>query len=151
VKLHLSDQQRNFALHRIMFDDLLSHEVAECLRRASLAWYWIFSARCTSKTRRNLANTSGETSRPWLRKISRSIVTVVRAYFPQSMLEAAASDNDESGGGYGYLIRCTDEFVRLIWLATRLSNAVGKKTSVKDMVAAFTSERGSLRELARKG
>ena len=68
---------------------------------------------------------------------------------PDAMLEKAATD-DESGG-FCYLVKHSDEVLRLLWLAMALANAVGKKASLKDVLAALAQDGRWTGELSRHG
>ncbi|HEV2988946.1 MAG TPA: hypothetical protein VG759_10920 [Candidatus Angelobacter sp.] len=53
--------------------------------------------------------------------------------------------------GFGYSIDLADNLLRLLWLATRLSNAVGEKADLKTVVAAIAQDVECLGELERNG
>jgi hypothetical protein len=65
------------------------------------------------------------------------------------VLEKVTTDDDS--GGILYSVKHSDEVLRLLWLATALANAVGKKTSLKDVLAALTQEGRWTGELSRHG
>jgi hypothetical protein len=73
----------------------------------------------------------------------------VEGLIPDAVLEKATVD-DESGG-IMYSVKHSDEVLRLLWLATALANAVGKRASLKDMIAALTQDRRWTSELAHHG
>jgi hypothetical protein len=160
VNSPLTDAQRSFALHRIMFGDMLSLEMAECLRRASLACaenhksetgVLDFFCALHLQNPKELSNYFQGDIENVVREIFPKHRYGRKGLFPQSLLDELASSVESSEGGYGYLIRCTDELIRLLWLGTRLANAVGRKASFKDIVAALTAERGALAELQSAG
>jgi hypothetical protein len=68
---------------------------------------------------------------------------------PDAVLEKVATD-DESDG-IMYSVKHSDEVLRLLWLATALANAVGKRASLKDALAASTQDRRWASELSRRG
>jgi len=73
----------------------------------------------------------------------------VEGLIPGAALEKATTD-DESGGIF-YSVKHSDEVLRLFWLATALANAVGKKASLKDILAAVAQEWRWTSELSRHG
>ena len=66
------------------------------------------------------------------------------------MLDQMASDG-ESCASSGFSLNYSDDLHRVLWLSARLANAVGKKASVKDAVAALLLELDWVEELARSG
>jgi hypothetical protein len=70
--------------------------------------------------------------------------------FPQVMLDQMASDGESCASG-GFSLNYSDDLHRVLWLSARLANAVGKKASVKDAVAALLLELDWVEELARTG
>jgi hypothetical protein len=160
MTLALSTFQKNFAQHQTTFGtNLLSADLAESLRRASLA--------CAE-------NQKGETGIVDLicglylqdpneitLHFSGDFETIVSRTFPihrfgreglvpKVMLDQATSD-DDSCSGFGFSLRYTDELHNLLWLSARLANAVGKNASFKDVVAAVTLKRAWTKELADSG
>jgi hypothetical protein len=73
----------------------------------------------------------------------------VEGLIPDAVLEKVTTDN-ESGGNV-YSVKHSDEVLRLLWLATALANAVGKRTSLKDVLAALTQDGCWTSELSRHG
>ena len=73
----------------------------------------------------------------------------MEGHFTEAALDKITSD-DESGG-FSYPVKYSDDLLRLLWLATTLANAVGKKTSLKDVLAAITQDRSWTDELLRHG
>jgi hypothetical protein len=159
VKPNLSEHQRRFAQHRItFFDDLLSADVAQALQRASLA--------CFENQKRStgiiefLCALYLHDEMEIVRHIRGDFVAVLtqqlpkhrfgnEGLFPQTMIEQAASDSCDSG--VMYPLDYSDELLRLLWQAARLGNAVGKKASVRDVIAAITLDRDWVHELKRNG
>src|SRR5581483_6562601 len=158
MAFHLTDNQRRLAHHVLLFDRPLSYEVAEALQRGTLG--------CAE----NKITRTGITEffcglylqfRDHLQvHFSGDIGAVVGRIFPkhrfgdkglvaETVLENAASDKDSTG--FGYNISLSDELIRLLWTATRLANAVGRKTSLKDVVAAVALDDHWLGELRSNG
>jgi hypothetical protein len=52
---------------------------------------------------------------------------------------------------FGYSVALSDDLTRLLWSATRLADAVGRRTSLKDVIAAMTLDDEWLGELRRNG
>ena len=73
----------------------------------------------------------------------------VEGLLPDALLEKLATD-DESGG-IMYSVKHSDEVLRFLWLATALANAIGKRASLKDSLAALTQDGGWTSELSRHG
>jgi len=157
MPIRLTERQRRLAHHVLLFDRPLAHEVAEALQRATLA--------CAEN---NLASTGLPEFlcglylqfRQELRvHFDGEVVALVERTFPkhrfgdkglvtERVLENAASDEDS---GFGYSVVLSDDLIRLLWTATRLADAVGRKTSLKDVIAAITLEDEWLGELRRNG
>ena len=57
---------------------------------------------------------------------------------PHAMLEQMASEGALYDSGVQYPLDYNDGLLRLLRLAARLANAVGKKASIRDIVAAVT-------------
>ena len=154
MKSSLSDHQRRFAQHRItFFDDLVSPDVLEALRRASLACFenqkattGIVEFFCAlylqdqAEIARNIRGDFTAVLKQHLPKHRSGLHGLV----PQTMIEQAASD---SCSGFGYPLAYDDELLRLLWVAARLGNAVGKKASVRDVIAAITLDKDWMTEL----
>jgi hypothetical protein len=159
MKNALSDFQRTYAHHRITFiSDLLSLELAESLRRTSLA--------CAENKKKQsgiidvlcglyLQNPDGIAG-----YFKGDLSSVVNQNFPihrfgregllsKAMLEQAANDADS--GAYGYAINFSDDVLRVLWLSAKLANAVGKKASLQDVIAAMALDREWMDELSRSG
>lgn len=71
--------------------------------------------------------------------------------FPGEVFEKAAADDGIVRLRSDVLISYSDELVRLLWTAARLSNAVGKKPSLKDVIAAATLDDDCLAQLRSNG
>jgi uncharacterized DUF497 family protein len=69
--------------------------------------------------------------------------------FPKAVLEQLASDSGEAG--FSFYLNYSDDVLRLLWLSRRLANAVGKKPSLMDVVAALGLDREWVEELSRSG
>src|SRR5262249_16191438 len=73
----------------------------------------------------------------------------VEGLVPDDVLQKAAT-NEESDGVM-YSVKHADEVLRFLWLASALANAVGKKASLKDALAALPQNRRWLSELSSHG
>jgi hypothetical protein len=161
VKTILSEYQRRFAQHRMtFFDDLLSPDIAEALRRASLACFenqtkgtGIIDFLCAL-----YLHDQTEIAR----HIRGDFPAVLKQHIPQhrfgqeglvpkTMIEQAASESDSCDSGVMYPLDYDDDLLRLLWLAARLGNAVGKKASIRDVVAAVTLDSDWMHELKQNG
>lgn len=154
----LTDYQRKIAQHRMTFDHLLSSELEQSLRRASLA--------CAENSKAEtgiidlFCGVYLESQKEVADHFGGDFAVVVRRNFPKHrfgdqgfipevMLDKITSDDDS--GGVGYPLKYSDELLRLLWLATGLANAVGKRASVKDVIAAVTQDTNWTEELLRNG
>ncbi|MBS1839938.1 MAG: hypothetical protein JSS69_09850 [Acidobacteria bacterium] len=161
MKTTLSNFQKAYGEHRLMFGtEFLSSDVAESLRRASLA--------CAENQKKQTGiidlfcglylHNRGEIV-PYFKGDFAAVVTRnfpvhrfgPQGLVPQVMLDQAASEDDSCSLGFGYSINYTDELQRLLWLSARLAKAIGKNASIKDVVAAFTFNQDWIRELAEGG
>jgi len=154
----LTDRQRKLAHHVLLFDRPLAHEVAEAFQRATLAcaenniaatgvteFFCGLYLQFRQELQAHFGGDVGalvERTFPKHRFGDKGLVT-------ESVLKNAASDEDSSG--FGYSISLSDGVTQLLWTATRLANAVGRKTSLKDVIATFTLEDEWLGELRRNG
>jgi hypothetical protein len=140
-----------------MFDRPLAYEVAEALRRASLA--------CSEN---RIASTGIpeffcglylQFNEELQVHFDGEIVKLLERIFPkhrfgdkglvtEEILEKAASGEDSS---FGYEVMLSDDLLQLLWKATRLADAVGRRTSLKDVIAAITLEDKWLVELRGNG
>ena len=154
----LTDYQRRLAEHRIMFDHPLAPDLEEALRRASLA------CAENEKQETDLIDLFCGLFLQYGREVSDHFSgdfdAVLQRTFPKhrfgvegliadAILEKATTDDDS--GGFFYSVKHSDETLRLLWLATALANAVGKRASLKDVLAALTQNRGWRDELSRHG
>jgi hypothetical protein len=163
MKLSLSTYQRSFSHQRILFDtDLLSPEITESLHRACLA--------CAENQKKEtgildffcglyLQDRGGITPH-----FTGDFAAIVNQNFPihrfgreglalKVMLDHIAStDEFESGTpGFSFSLKYSDELHRLLWLSAKLANAIGKKASLKDVVAAVALDKAWTDELQRGG
>jgi len=138
MKPQLTSYQKQFAQYRMTFGtNLLSSEIEESLRRASLA--------CAE-------NQKGETGiidffcglylqdgDEIARHFRGNFTEVVSRNFPihrfgqeglvaKVMLDQMTSGTDSCESGFSYRLQYSDELHRLLWLSARLANAVGKKS-----------------------
>jgi hypothetical protein len=67
------------------------------------------------------------------------------------MLDGAASENDSSVSSFGFSLNYSDDLLRLLWRSAKLANAVGRKTSIKDVVAALSLDPDWVGKLERAG
>jgi hypothetical protein len=152
----LTERQRQLAHQVLFFDRPLAYEVAEALQRTTLACaenkvptgipqffcglYLQFGQELQSHFDGN-AVALLERTFPKHRFGEKGLVT-------EKVLENAASDSDSS---FGYSVALSDDLIRLLWAATRLADAVGRRTSLKDVIASITLENSWLEELRRNG
>ena len=156
LAISLTDYQRKLAHHVLLFDRPLAYELAEALQRATLACaensitptgvteffcglYLQFEEELHAHFRGDVAALLGRIF-PKHRFGDKGLLT-------EQVIETAASNNDS--GGFGYSVVLSDALLQLLWTATRLSNAVGRKTSLKDVIAAIALEDEWLSELER--
>lgn len=154
----LTDYQRRLAQHRIMFDHPLAHDLEEALRRASLACAEngkqetglidLFCGLFLHYQREVSDHFSGDFDAVLKRTFPKHRYGV-EGLIPDAILEKVTRD-DESGGFF-YSVKHSDEVLRLLWRATALANAVGKRASLKDVLAALTQERRWTDDLSRHG
>ena len=154
----LTAYQRQLAEHRIMFDHPLASDLEEALRRALLA--------CAENGKKEIGlieffcglylhyrkELSDHFSGDFDAVLTRSFPKHrygVEGLVPDAFLEKAATDDDS--GGFFYSVKHSDEVLRLLWLAMALANAVGKKASLKDALAALGQDMGWTNQLSRHG
>jgi hypothetical protein len=160
MKIHLNDFQRSYAQNRIAFvHDLLSRELGESLRRTALA--------CAENQKKQagiidvMCGLYLQDRDEMARHFSGDFESFVRRNFPihrfghaglipKVMLDQLASDSGEADG-VGFSLNYSDDVIRLLWLSERLANAVGKRASLKDMIAAIAIDRDWMDELSRNG
>jgi hypothetical protein len=155
----LSDYQRSIAQHRIAFDDVLSTELSQALFRASLAsaengkketgiieffcgLYLHYQDELANHLRGDFAAAVNK-SLPKHRSGKKGLV-------PEIMLDSAG-ESDSCSSGYMYNVQYSDDLLRLLWLSATIANAVGKKPSLKDVVAAFMLDQRWIGELRVAG
>jgi hypothetical protein len=157
MPIRLTDRQRNFAQHVLLFDRPLAHEVAEALQRATLAC--VENSVTSTGLPEFFCGLYLQFKEELHVHFDGEVATLVERTFPkhrfgdkglvtEKVLENAASDEDSS---FGYSIVLSDDLIRLLRTATRLADAVGRRTSLKDIIAAITLEDEWLGELRRKG
>jgi hypothetical protein len=154
----LTNYQRGIAQHRMSFDRMLSPELDEALRRASLARAengkketGIIDFVCglyLHYQEQMAAHFRGDFSALLKQNVPKHRFGN-EGLIPEIVLDRITSDDDF--GGIGWDTRYSDELLRLLWLATALANAVGKKTSLKDVLAAVTQHADWMDELFRHG
>ena len=154
----LTDHQRRLAQHRIMFDHPLAPDLEEAVRRASLACaengkqetdlIELFCGLYLHYQRELSDHFSGNFDAVLKRTFPKHRYGV-EGLIPDAILEKATAD-DESDGFF-YSVKHSDEVLRLLWLATALANAVGKRASLKDLLAALTQNGRWTDELSRDG
>jgi hypothetical protein len=161
VKQHLNTYQRRFAQHRMTFNsNLLSPELAESLHRAALA--------CAENQKKETgiidfvcALYLHDRNEIALHFNGDFEVLVAKNFpvhrfgreglVPKIMLDAMPSDAESCSSGVGFSVNYSDELLRVLWLSAKLANAVGKKASLKDAVAALLLDPNLMGELARIG
>jgi hypothetical protein len=158
MSLSLTKYQRSIALHRITFDHLLSPELEESLRRASLAGaennkpetgIIEFVCGLYLQYQKEVADHFRGDFAAVLKQNFPKHRFGNQGFIPEATLDKITSDDDS--GGFGWDVKYSDELLRLLWLATTLANAVGKRTSLKDVLAAITQDRRWMNELLRCG
>jgi hypothetical protein len=155
---NLTDYQRRLAEHRLMFDHPLAADLEEALRRASLACAEngkketelidLFCGLYLHYQKDISDHFSGDFE-PVLTKTFPKHRSGVEGLIPDAILEKATKDDDS--GGFIFSVKHSDDVLRLLWLATGLANAVGKRTSLKDVLAALTQDRRWTDELSKHG
>jgi hypothetical protein len=159
MKTLLNDFQRRYAQQRItFFTDILSMELQQSLQRTSLACAEnhkkqaeildVFCGLYLQDREEITRNFRGDL--PAVISQSFPIHRFGReGLFPKAMLEQSAS---KSGGSeFAYALNYSDDVLRLLWLSAKLADAVGKKASLKDVIAAAALDREWMDELLRSG
>jgi hypothetical protein len=159
MKIHLNDFQRGFAQQRITFSpDVLSLELAESLRRTSLA--------CAENQKKQagiidvLCGLYLQDRNEVGRHFSGDFAAVLggnfpvhrygrEGLFPKAMLQGLASESGESS--FSFALNYSDDVLRLLWLSQKLANAVGRKPSLTDVIAAVALNHEWMAELALCG
>ena len=154
----LTAYQHQLAEHHIMFDHPLAPDLHEALHRTSLA------CAENGKKETDLIEFFCGLYLHYQKEISDHLIgdfdAVLTRTFPKhrygveglvpdAVLEKVPTD-DESDG-IMYSVKYSDQVLRLLWLATALANAVGKRTSLKDVLAALTQDGRWTSELSRSG
>src|SRR5260370_31017868 len=148
----LADYQRRIAQHRMTF------ELEQSLRRASLACAenrkeetGIIDLFCGLylEFRKEVADHFQGDFAALLKQNFPKHRFGDEGLIPEVVLDKITSDDDSSGVMYS--MKYSDELLRLLWLATALANAVGKKASHKDVLAAVTQDADWMEELQRHG
>jgi hypothetical protein len=154
----LTGPQRHLAQNRIMFDDPLAPELEQALRRASLA--------CAENGKQETdliqlfcglyLHDQKELSRHFTGDFDAVLKQTfpkhrygVEGLIPDAVLDKVTEDDDS--GGIMYSVKHSDEVLRLLWRAMALANAVGKRASLKDLIAAGTQDSRWASELKRHG
>ena len=71
---------------------------------------------------------------------------------PKNMLDGMTQENpSDLATSFFYSVNLRDELLRLLWLSAKLASAVGKKASLKDVIAAASLDRNWMEELSRTG
>jgi hypothetical protein len=160
MKTHLNDYQSQFAHLRMAFGNMLSAEVAESVRRASLA--------CAENEKKEtgiiefFCGLYLQDPKEFAVHFQGDLAAVVSRTFPihrfgekgqipQAMLDNMTGDVCSGGGEFGYTMHFSRDLLRLLWLSARMANALGKKASFKDIVAAVTLDGDWMDELQRSG
>jgi hypothetical protein len=159
MQTSLSEFQRSYAQYRLtLFGDGLSLELAQSLRRTSLA--------CAENQKKQagivdvLCGLYLQDPEEIKRHFSAEFEGRVKqnfpshrfgrdGLFPKAVLEQLASDSGEAG--FGFYLNYSDDVLKLLWLSRRLANAVGKKPSLNDVVAALGLDQEWVEELSRSG
>jgi len=159
MKIHLNDFQRGYAQQRITFSsDVLSMELAESLRRTSLA--------CAENQKKQagiidvLCGLYLQDRNEIARHFRGDFAAVVsgnfpvhrfgrEGLFPKAMLQGLASESDESS--FSFSLNYSDDVLRLLWLSQKLANAVGRKPSLTDVIAAVALNQEWMAELLMCG
>jgi hypothetical protein len=154
----LTAYQRQLAEHRIMFDHPLASDLEEALRRASLACaengkketglIEFFCGLYLHYRKEVSDHFNGDFGAVLTRTFPKHRYGV-EGLVPDAILEKAA--NDDESGGFSYSVKHSDEVLRLLWLAMAFANAVGKRASLKDALAALGQDMGWTSQLSREG
>jgi hypothetical protein len=155
----LTQQQRQFAHNVLMFDQFIfgqplpyemkDNELAQAFQRATFG--------CAE----NKLEQTGITEffcglylqyQDQLKLyFSGNLDTLVQRTFSKHRFGEAGLMPEHLSGGFSCTINLSDNLLRLLWLAARLSNAVGEKASLKNVVAAISLDHECLGELERNG
>jgi Formyl transferase len=139
-----ANYQRSLVLQRLVFDRMLSADLEEALHKPSLACaenhkkvtglieffgglYLHFQEAMTQHFRGDFGGfLDGNLPKHRCGRLG---------LVPEGILDRATSDDDSAEAAYIYNLRLSDDVIRLLWLSARLANAVGKKPSLKDVIA----------------
>lgn len=156
----LSDAQRKYAQHHLLFDRPLSMEMNEAIFRASIA------RADNERTETGLPELfcalylqyRGELENYFdgvpelVKRIFAKHRFDVEGLSPEQAVASAANEQEDTGGtGVVWDLRLSDDAVQLLWQASRFANIVGKKASLKDVLAALTVRAEWLNELRQLG
>jgi hypothetical protein len=159
MRIRLNDFQRGFAHQQITFSsDVLSLELTESLRRTSLA--------CAENQKKQsgiidvLCGLYLQDRNEVARHFRGDFAAVVsltfpvhrfgrEGLFPKAMLRGLTSESDESS--FSFSLNYSDDVLRLLWLSQRVANAVGRKPSLTDVIAAVALDQEWIDELSRCG
>jgi hypothetical protein len=154
----LTDYQRRIAHHRLTFDHPLSPDLEESLRRASLACAEngkevtgiidLFCGLYLEYQKEVADHFRGDFTAVLAQNFPKHRFGF-QGLIPEVVLDKVTTDDDSCG--IGYSMEYSDDLLRLLWLATTLANAAGKKASLKDVFAAATQDTGWMNELLRHG
>jgi hypothetical protein len=160
MKTPLNTYQRSFAQNRVVFSaDLLSQDIAESLRRASLACaenqkketgiIEFFCSLYLQGPDEITLHFNGD----FAAVVSQNFP--IHRFGPEGLIPKALVDqmSPEAGsaGAFSWWLNYSDDVLRLLWLSAKLANAVGKKASLNDVIAAVATDRGWMDELLRSG
>ena len=152
--------QRSAALHRLLFDRMLSADLDESLHKTALACaenhkeetglvdffcglYLHFQDEMTRHFHGDFAALLNGN----LPKHRTGRLGLV----PESVLCQTSGEGDSAEAAYTFNLRFSEDLLRLLWLSAKLANAVGKKPSLKDVLAALSLDRTWTEELRRAG
>lgn len=154
----LTAYQRQLAEHHIMFDRPLALDLEQASHRGSLACaengkeetglIEFFCGLYLHYRKEIAAHFNGDFNAVLTRTFPKHRYGV-EGLIHDAILEKAATDDESCG--FSYLVKHSDEVLRLLWLAMALANAVGKKASLKDVLAAVAQDGRWTGELLRHG
>jgi hypothetical protein len=159
MRISLNDFQRGYAHQRITFSsDVLSLELTESLRRTSLAcaenqkkqagiidvFCGLYLQDRDEVARHFRGDFAAVVSRNFpVHRFGRE------GLFPKAMLQGLAAESSESS--FSFSLNYSDDVLQLLWLSQKLANAVGKKPSLTDMLAAGALNQEWMDELSQCG
>lgn len=154
----LTNYQSSFAHHRLMLSSALSPEVQQCIFRMGIA--------CGENKQEppSIIDLVCGLYLGYPEQVAQyfqgDFVAALNQNFPKhrfgddGLRPAPAIENGDSGkdsGSFGFDMKFSDDILRILWLATALANAAGKKTSVQDVVTAVLQDQVWKDELPRYG